>query len=219
MGWGIKQDFVQAARLYRKAAESGNAQGQYQLSILLFNGKGVPQNPQVGLVWLSKSAEQGFPKAQKEMGYIYFYGSGIPKDTVEAAKWFGKLSDSGQADGDFGLGLILFEQGQRDATKYGEAAKWIRRAAEKEHPTAQNYLAVMYANGLGIERDQNKAISWFRKAAEQDEVAAEYSLGHIYEDGLGVPIDRKIALGWYRKSANHGYQPAAEKARMLEMKQ
>jgi TPR repeat protein len=151
------------------------------------------------------------------MGNTYLYGTGgVAKNTAEATKWFHKLSESGQADGDFGMGLIFFEEGKQEAAKYQEAAKWIRRAAEKNHAHAQNYLAVMYANGLGLERDQTKAIAWFRKAAEQNEVAAEYSLGHIHELGLGVPVDRKTALAWYRKSASHGYQPAANKVRMLE---
>ena len=75
------------------------------------------------------------------------------KDSDEA-KWYGKLADSGQAEGDFGMASIYLMQGQQDTIKYVDATKWMRRAAEKNYALAQNNLAVMHANGYGVERDQ-----------------------------------------------------------------
>jgi TPR repeat protein len=42
MGWGVPQDYAQAAIWYRKAAEQGSAEAQFNLGLLYDNGLGVP---------------------------------------------------------------------------------------------------------------------------------------------------------------------------------
>jgi TPR repeat protein len=43
-GLGIKQDEQEAARLYKLAADKGNAEAMYALSWLYRNGMGVPRD-------------------------------------------------------------------------------------------------------------------------------------------------------------------------------
>jgi hypothetical protein len=49
----------------------------------------------------------------------------------------------------------------------GEAAKWIRKAADQGLAMAQYNLGSMYENGQGVTKDKNLAIEWYRKAALQ----------------------------------------------------
>lgn len=58
-------------------------------------------------------------------------------------------------------------------TQYAVAAELYRRAAEQGHHGAQMSLALLYANGEGVEKDLSQAVHWMEKAAESgDERAA-----------------------------------------------
>ena len=50
---------------------------------------------------------------------------------------------------------------------------WDLKAAEQGDAGGQNYLGMMYENGLGVEKDYQQALNWYKKAASQDSPTAE----------------------------------------------
>src|SRR5690242_11712973 len=68
---GQRQDFEQAFKLFRQAAEQGNSSAEHNLASLYFYGNGVPKNYAEALKWYRKSAEQGFIPAQFFLGWMY----------------------------------------------------------------------------------------------------------------------------------------------------
>ena len=60
---GVKQDFAEAAKWYRKAAEQGDAAAQYNLGIMYEEGTGVKQDFAEAAKWYRKAAEQGDTEA------------------------------------------------------------------------------------------------------------------------------------------------------------
>ena len=76
--------------------------------------------------------------------------------------------------------------------------------AEAGDINSQYNLAVMYAEGLGVLRDDKEAIEWYHKSAEQGFAAAQLNLGVMYANGQGVLQDDKEAVEWYRKAAKQG---------------
>ena len=58
------QDYEEAVKWYRKAAEQGYASAQYNLGVCYYNGKGVEQDYEEVVKWYRKAAEQGHPRAQ-----------------------------------------------------------------------------------------------------------------------------------------------------------
>ena len=81
----------------------------------------------------------------------------------------------------------------------------IRRAAEQGHGAAQNSLGWMYANGRGVDQDDQEAVRWYRKAAEQGYAEAQLNLGFMYDEGPpGVPHDSAAAVSWSRIAAERG---------------
>ena len=62
IGEGVPQDYKEAVKWYRKAAEQGFAKGQYNLGRSYHNGQGVPQDYKEAFKWYTKAAEQGFAK-------------------------------------------------------------------------------------------------------------------------------------------------------------
>ena len=63
-GQGVPQDRAEAARWYRKAAEQGDADAQFNLGLMYHNGQGVPQDHAEAARWSRKAAEQRDAEAQ-----------------------------------------------------------------------------------------------------------------------------------------------------------
>jgi len=78
---------AEAVKLYRKAAEQGNAEAQSNLGVMYDEGEGVLQDDAEAVKWFRLSAEQGFPKAQALLGIMYAKGEGVPVDFPIAYMW------------------------------------------------------------------------------------------------------------------------------------
>ena len=52
----------------------------------------------------------------------------------------------------------------------GQAAAWIRKAAEQGNADAQWGLGEKYENGEGVPQDYAQAFVWYRKAADQNDL-------------------------------------------------
>ncbi len=76
--------------------------------------------------------------------------------------------------------------------------------AEIGDPNAQDWLAVFYARGWGVAKDEVEAFKWYRKAAEQGHANAQNGLGICYFNGEGVAKDMVEGAKWYRKAADQG---------------
>ena len=62
----------------------------------------------------------------------------------------------------------------------------------------------MYANGLGVSRNEEEALHWYRRSAEQGVALAQFNLGLMYANGLGADRDYEQAGAWFRKAAEQG---------------
>ncbi|MGB7770224.1 MAG: tetratricopeptide repeat protein, partial [Verrucomicrobiia bacterium] len=58
---------AQAAKSFYKAAEEGDADAQFNLSVCYHTGDGVPQSDSEAMKWLCKAAEQGHANAFKQL--------------------------------------------------------------------------------------------------------------------------------------------------------
>jgi TPR repeat protein len=86
-----------------------------------------------------------------------------------------------------------------------QAAAWFRKAAEAGSPVGMWHLGTMYADGRGVEKeDDRQAIYWYLKAAEAGDANGLRSLGWVYQHGRGVDKDDHQAAIWYRKAAEAG---------------
>jgi len=66
-GEGVKQDYVEAVKWFRKAAEQGNVNAQYNLGLCYYNGYGVKQDDVEAVKWFRKAAEQGDAKTMQNL--------------------------------------------------------------------------------------------------------------------------------------------------------
>ena len=89
-----------------------------------------------------------------------------------------------------------------------ERIAWLKDAAQRGDSNAQHDLAILYAQGNGLEQDYPSAAHWFREAAVQGIANAQYNLGVLHERGLGVQQDPLEALLWYLSAAEQGHAAA-----------
>ena len=98
-GQGVAQDYVEAAKWWRIAADQRDAYAECNLGLLYLSGHGVPQNYAAGVRWLRKAADRGYAEAQYNLGAAYRNGVGVTRDYVEAHKWY-NLAAASATDAD-----------------------------------------------------------------------------------------------------------------------
>ena len=87
-------------------AEQGDAQAQFKLGLMHYNGEGWPQDFKQAFFWFSKAAEQGNAEAQYNLGIMYDNGEGVPEDNVQAVAWYRQAAEQGQIAAQFKLGMM-----------------------------------------------------------------------------------------------------------------
>lgn len=86
-----------------------------------------------------------------------------------------------------------------------KAVEWFYKAAKNGHVEAQNVLAYMLAEGVGVKKDEADAIEWWTEAAKNGHTRAQVQLGTIYDKGLyGVTKSEVEAKKWYRMAEKNG---------------
>ena len=81
-------DYAVALELLRTLAEQGDADAQFNLGNMYYEGMGVSQDYTEALRWYRRAAEQDNADAQVNLGVMYYEGEGVPQDYVQAHKWF-----------------------------------------------------------------------------------------------------------------------------------
>jgi hypothetical protein len=168
-GEGVRQDNSEAFKLFRMAAENGNADAQWTLGYSYDEGKGIPKDDAEAVKWYRKAAEQGHADAQFNLGYRYDEGKGVPKDDAEAVKWYRKAAEQGHADAQSNLSWA-YEKGEGVRKDDTEAAKWCRKAAEQGKVASQKNLGYRFYRGDGVPKDLVMAYMWFNLAAGASDI-------------------------------------------------
>ena len=63
-GRGVSQDYAVAIGWYRKAADQGDAEAQFNLGLMYASGRGVPKDPVSAHMWFSLAAAGGDKAAE-----------------------------------------------------------------------------------------------------------------------------------------------------------
>lgn len=212
-----------AVREVRPLAEQGDAQAQFNLGSLYYQGLGVAQDYQEAVKWLTKAAEQRHIHAEVTLGGILADGvqGVITKNYPQALMWFIFAAAQGDVEAvEFRDSLAMkmtpvqITEAQRLAREfkptdaYAKLAQTLRPLAEQGDSAAQFKLGLLFYNGRGMARDYSQALDWFKKAAQQGHPLAQFNAGYMYEKGEGTPQDYVEAAKCYRESAERGNQLA-----------
>jgi TPR repeat protein len=87
-GRGVPQDYAEAVKWNRRAAEQGHAKAQYNVGFSYENGQGVLQDYAEAVKWYRRAAEQGQADAQNNLASKFYKGQGVPQNYILAHMWF-----------------------------------------------------------------------------------------------------------------------------------
>jgi hypothetical protein len=97
-----------------------------------------------------------------------------------------------------------------EAGRFEAAMAAFRPLARSGNADAEELIGVMYALGLGVERDDRRAFEWYLRSAMKGHPGAQSGVGWYYEVGRGLPEpDLVRAYMWYVLSAIGGDPDAA----------
>lgn len=154
----------------RRAAESGNAEAQYNLGYSYQQGIEVPQNDSIANLWLIKSANQGYINAQFKIAYSYAIGRGIRQDNKQAFYWASKCAWQNDAECIFNV-IGCYMNGTGVEKNSDSTIIWMQRLGTLENPedlkqsgyitSARLTLAKMYRDGDNVAKDLVKSYTWF----------------------------------------------------------
>lgn len=192
----VRQNYPEAARLWREAADTGHPLARHNLAWLLVHGRGLKFDLDEAAAWyhrlaldyLNLAARQQVIEAWFALGRLHSLPYGKP-DYAKAKEWFEKAIDAGHADSNYALagmhhhGLGVGRNYPKAARLYEEAA---RRAPDQWHPEAYYNLGYLYDQRLAERRSNFMAFRHYRTAALQGHKHAQYYLGLYFYEGRNL---------------------------------
>jgi len=143
-GQGVTKDYKQAFEWFKKAANQGDADGQYWLGNLYAWGKGVAQDNKQAVEWFRKAGKQGNENA---LGDLIFVDH--PVEDKEREFWKLTAAKQGHAFAQCILAKEYYEK-----KDYEKAIDWWTKAAEQGDEEGQFSLGVACYQGKGIPQNE-----------------------------------------------------------------
>lgn len=206
MGYGVDQDFAQAAEWYQKAVKLDNPFAAYALAGLHSRGQGVEldYDKAYHLYEMAANDEKNpSPYAMWELAKLSEQGIGTVADPEAAAAWYTgaytgfKALESRQVDDKLAYRLGYMEyKGLGTVQDIPSAISHFERANQLGNPSAAYHLAKIYLSGESIPRDVPRALELLNSLKESEFYApqATYYLGRLYlEEPEVLDIDKAIS--------------------------
>lgn len=207
-GLGVEPDSYRAFLNYEQAARAGYVPAENNLGGCYEHGMGVVRDMTAAAEWYARAAAGGLPEAACRLGICYEYGRGVQTDLMSAVRFYETATELGDAYAAYRLGLCYdrgIPMGGKDADDpgadglsvdldireatdtpvpdYGKAARLFEIAAEGGVADAAYALALCYARGRGVRRDEGRCLLYMNRAADGGCIAACYSLGLYHLEG------------------------------------
>ncbi len=176
-------NYAKAKEWFEKAAQKNDLDAMVAIGWMYYNGthdlkpRRIYNNggKQKFKAWdmFKKAADLGSPQAYYGLGYLLdneyvYYKDSKPVNFEHAGEWYLQASDLGDEKAKDALKkfnqFLPYRMGEKHfkAKNYVEAKEWFDKAEiEKGDNRALIYLAEIYENGLGIEKDIPKAFKYY----------------------------------------------------------
>jgi TPR repeat protein len=207
----VKKDIPSALSLYERAAEAGAITAYSDIGEIYLNGEGGAPDLKKALCAFERGELKGDLFSTYSLGDMYLKGEGVQQDGKRAAQLFATLFSRLQG--------MNIDESVRPYYALGYYA-----------------YCYMYANGIGVEKDDVRSWEYMRKAAQygsadaiayfemvledytsERSLAAEAALllGALYEKGESVPRDLERAFLLYAQATKLDESSGYKEARHL----
>lgn len=157
---------------------------------------------------LEDRAAAGDPEAETTLALAYNVAVLLRRNDAEALRLLHKAAEQGFMAAEESLGIFSEMGIGMKQPEPIEALDWYKKATEQGSLDAATNIALMYADGIGIPKDQAQALIWFRRAAQGGDATAQYNLALRFRRGDTLPQDTKESLRWLIAAADQDVVPA-----------
>jgi uncharacterized protein len=119
----------------RDAAESGDAEAQYELGLMYTYGGDVPKDYAEAAEWFAKASASKHIGATRELGVLYLLGEGVDADMSKAYSLLSEAAKSMDPRAMYHLGL-MYEKGKGVPRNLYEAVRLLSFAANMNYEGA-----------------------------------------------------------------------------------
>jgi dienelactone hydrolase len=163
---GVAVDLAAARRMFQIAADRGQAQAQWELGFMLYEGAGVPRDDAAAKKLLLVSAQAGEAPAMNLLGNMARAGRGGPADAKSATDWFRRGAELRHpwAMAHYGKRLVDGDAVTRDVAA---GLRLVRLSAFRGNPLGQLYLGEALLAGTDLPKDVAQAQRLLQAASAQ----------------------------------------------------
>ena len=96
-GFGVKQNYEKAKKLYKKSIKKGNPDALYNLAIMYQWGAGVKKDLSYAVSLYKMAIAREHVVAINNLGHMYHYGEGVTRDQKKAKELYEKAIEKGSS--------------------------------------------------------------------------------------------------------------------------
>ncbi len=161
-GYGVEKDLKKAFELLSSGAEGGVLSARAAVGMMLLAGEGCQAQIEKGLEMLEQAFDKGYVNAGNHLADIYLSGRYVSRDIEKGHEWLFKVVEKGDERTMAILGhyLVTGTHGKIDRKK---GLFFLESAIELDFMPAYLWLAALYKNGTGVEKNPEMARQWYEK--------------------------------------------------------
>lgn len=199
-GEGCEKNTFKAYYWLELSAENDFEDAYYILGQSYLDGRFVEKNYNKAFFYLSKGADIDDMDCLEAIGDMYYNGIYLDEDREKAFSHYNRSIDEGNIKIYYKLGKIYEEEDNIEMA----LLNYLKGHNNGELKSTQR-LGIMYYNGEGVEKDEEKALQYMEKAIEGEDPHSIYVIGVIY-----LNKDREKGVEYLKKAYKKGSQYAAE---------
>lgn len=208
----VLEDFKNALKYFKKAADAGYIPAKKKLANVYENGLLGEET----LIYraLSLYREIGDTESKYKIANIYAEGTKIEREIALARIYYAEAANAGYSNAMHRV-AVLYEEEKR----YGEAAKWYEKSINagcEATPLSQANLGCLYMRGLGVKKDYSKALLYLTDSAKRGCPVGDYYLGILNKNGWGTPQNYQLAMKFFEKAVKGGIKNAVVEIAILD---
>ena len=189
-----------AMKLYRVAADHGDAWAMNNIGLLYQHGEGVAVDQQRALEWFHRAADSGDSHGYKNLADAYAFGLGVPRSRTEAIATLQRGVDA-KIPGVYVLAARMYCCQQYGVTRdLDKGLALLDQAAAAGHEEAGITAANLFLDGEFGARGVSEGIARLRAMMVAGSLPAMERLARAYSKGEGVTEDDQTALALWRRA-------------------
>lgn len=169
---------AEALKTIKPLARNGDAQAQYCVARLYFNGPLIRNDKAKAASWFKKASDQGHTESQGYLANMYQEGIGVPADPVKSHHFFLLAAKSGDPYAQTTV-AYLYQQGNGTQQDDEEALGWYSEAAHQGNAHAFVQLGSINLDGRAVKQDTARSYQWFYMASQRGVPEADEYVAHV----------------------------------------